>query len=267
MVRKLLSGFLSILFIPFLANAEIQGVSDLGLCHPQYNFKGLREQFKGSPVIATGFLDNTFNPKGCPNLDRLLRLKKKIILRIHVINSPGLRNKRLEPHEIHAGVSRSKLDSQVRKLHPAFVSKYAARLNALNAQLSKRQGNIQLLVSPCLECDLSKPARMNLLMLTNLHMPNAILVDNPLKGSCVSGVLCERHGDTKSGDILDLDGISLSEVNINLWRKKTKAKYLRLAWQPCNNGLKKGQEWVPPTKRKNFCNQKQIQLSRKFLLN
>jgi hypothetical protein len=257
---------LSILFIPLFANAEVLGISDLGLCHPKYDYKGFILQFSGSPVIVSGWLDNTFNPKGCPNAKKLMSAKKPLVLRVHILNSPGLRNKRLELHEIHAGLSRSQLDKKIRSVSPDVIIPFSQRLQRLRDLLSKRKGPMVLFLSPCLECDLSKPARVTFLMLTSLYFPNAILVDNPLKGSCVSGVVCERHGDENSGGIVDLDGIPLTEVNIKLWKRHTKAKYIRYAWLPCNNGLKKGQKWVPPTKRVNFCSAKERKLLKNFLL-
>lgn len=253
------------LLFPALAWAEYRGISELGLCHPRNKWGQVKKQFSGAPVIVTGWLDNTFNAAGCPNAQKLMLSPKKKIVRVHIMNGPGLRNKRLEPHEIHFGYTKSGLDKKIRQRNPEFLARYIGRLEAVRAITDTHRGKLKLYLSPCLECDFSKPARKVLLEQAGLVFPEATLVDNPLKGSCVSGVLCERHGPDKRGDIVDLDGISLDVVNVKKWAKTVRPVRLRYAWKPCNNGLKQGQKWLPPTKRKNFCKAEDRAQFRAFL--
>ncbi len=255
-----------ILFTFELAAAEVLGISDLGLCHPKMDYSRFISQFEGQPVIVTGWLDNTFNKNGCPNAVRLMTEPRPMIARVHILNGPGLRNKRLEKHEIHYPLTIDRLDKKIKKMHPDIIAPFIQRLLTLQALFASRTGETTLFISPCLECDLSNESRRILLTLARQAFPTALLVDNPLKQKCMSGFICEKHGDKNTpAGILDLDGKPLTDVNIKAWKKSTKAKYLRYAWLPCNNGLKIGEEWKPPTKRKSFCQPKDRSALKAFL--
>lgn len=249
---------------PLQGFSQVRGISELGFCHPRVEYKKFAEQFVKQKRIVTGWLDNTFNPHGCPNAIKLMKAKRPVILRIHILNFPGLRNKRLEKHEVHYGYSREKLDSAIRHKNQKIIGKYVDRLNKLKKLVETRKGALTLYVSPCLECDLSKAARKILSQVTLSVLPQAYLVDNPSKGSCLKNSICERHGDRTDGDILDLDGLPLYSANIPKWVKHSPNAMIRFGWLPCNNGLGLG-PWVPPTKRAHFCDEEERKTLNAFL--
>ena len=91
------------------------------------------------------------------------------------------------------------------------------------------------------------------------------MADNPTKGECLPNMLCERHGDKTSADIVDLDGVNLKTVDAKAWAKATSASYLRFAWLPCNNALAHGKLWKFPTKRRAWCSKSERKMLNRFL--
>lgn len=250
-MKKLL---VAILFPRLLLALPLTGVSEIAFCHKDNHYKSFISQFEREKRIVTGWLDNTFNPQGCPNAEILMKAKRPVVIRVHILNGPGMNNKRLEKHEIHYGLSRDRLDSKIRHENKAFLSKFRARLYTLKQLLDLRtKGALTVFVSPCLECKLSKAARKVLLEEIAVALPFAYLVDNPASGSCLKGFICERHGEL-AGDISDMDGSSFFDLNIDTWEAKTKNSVLRFVWLPCHNGLGGAGPWVPPTKRHRWCN-------------
>lgn len=181
-------GYLATLLLAIGAMAESnRGSSDLGLCSKNYSYSNFIRSFNDSKVIRTGWLDNTFNARGCPNAERLIRESKPLDLRIHILNGPGLRNQRLERHEIHYGYTLASLERAIKRNDPRFIRKFRARLLRLKSLLAKRRGEMSVMISPCLECDLSKPQRLKLLRETARVFPAYPLVDNPLRDTCLRG--------------------------------------------------------------------------------
>lgn len=234
-----------------------RGSSDLGLCAKHYSYSNFILSFKDSNVIRTGWLDNTFNARGCPNAETLMREVKPLDLRIHILNGPGLRNQRLERHEIHAGHTVASLERAIKRTDPRFMRKFKARLLRLKSLLAKRRGEMSVAISPCLECDFRKPQRLRLLRETAKVFPGYALVDNPLRDSCLTGYLCETHNRRRKADIYDVDGNSFSVSASLEWAKEKQAARSFYFWMPCKNGRLDGQRWIPPTKRTNFCGLKE----------
>jgi len=263
--REITLFFLSLTF-PFLSWAKpLSGTSEIAFCHKDNSYSSFIRQFEKQKRIVTGWLDNSFNKKGCPNAEKLMKAKRPVVIRVHILNGPGLANKRLEKHEIHYGLSKSRLDSKIRNKNQAFLSKYRKRLYKLKSILDLRtKGALTVFVSPCLECRLSKQARKVLVDETLQVLPFVYPVDNPLTESCIKGVICERHGD-KASTISDMDGLSFFDANLAKWKKATKNSLMRLVWLPCHNGLGGTGPWVPPTKRTRWCSPTERDLVRAYL--
>lgn len=225
------------------------GVSFLGLCHPEFSCRGVLETFRGRPIV-TGWLENSFG-ESCECGERILRQRKEKVLRVHIANSPCLRNRRCGKHEIFAGETVASADRKVRRRNPRLLKKYSDTVERLAARVAQARGGLTLYVSPCLECDLSASARRVLFRITQDVLPNAILVDSVYNHACLLGKVCEKHGD-KPGlirpCIADLDGIDGKAVDLKAYRRATMACDIRYYWEPWLNCIRSG-GFVEPSER------------------
>lgn len=252
----LLGFFLGLLCSDSVQAQDNRGVSALGMCSPRYDYANMMTSFKYASVIRTKFLDNTFNPNGCKNLELLMREPKPLDMMSVILNGPGLRNGRLEKHEIHFGHSVSSLNRAVLNKEPKFMAKFDSRLNKIAAILNTRTGALTHRVNVCLECDLSQPARRILMERAKLVFPTAIYIDNPMQGACIPGLICEKHGSTANPPkpkSVDLDGEDYDGIKARQWGLRHADAETVYAWKLCNNGFKKHEDWKPPTQRTNFC--------------
>lgn len=255
-MKKLL---LALMLFALPSFADNRGVSNLGLCHRNFTYDAIRQQFKHASVIRTKYLDNTFNPRGCGNLTLLLQETKPLDLTTVILNGPGLRNNRLEKHEIHYGYSISALDKAIRSRNEKFLSKFRSRLTLNAGHLNTRSGITVHRVNPCLECDLSPAARKILIEETRKVFPNSIIIDNPYNQPCIPGLVCEKHGSAANPPrpkIVDLDGEDYDSILPFSWASRHLNAEAVFAWKFCNNGLDRKQPWRPPTQRNAFCGQR-----------
>lgn len=249
-------GLLLWLSVASFSISENRGVSHLGFCHKNYDCELFMESFKGSPVIRTGWLDNTFNPEGCKCLPKLQTTKKGVEVRVHIVNGPGLRNRRLERHEIHWGRSIAGLERDVLRGNMSFLARFDKRAEIVRNQLDSIIMLEKCYVSPVLESDFGRQARLKLLRRTRKLFPKCHIVDNPLKAPCISGFICEKHGDfvpPQRPYIADLDGLDLYETYGTYYAQVHENALINFGWKYCNNLNVKGEKFVPPTKRKKSC--------------
>jgi hypothetical protein len=91
-----------LLFLPLSLASADPGLSYLGLCAKGWNCKGTIQSFHRVDSITTGWLENTFS-RDCRCGERILRQDKPVTLRVHLTNSPCLRNNRCGSYEVFAG--------------------------------------------------------------------------------------------------------------------------------------------------------------------
>lgn len=233
-----------------------RGVSNLGMCSRNFKFDTIRQQFRNATTIRTKYLDNTFNPAGCSNLLLTLRENKPKDITTVILNSPGLRNGRLEKHEIHYGYSVSSLNKAIKNKNSQFLKKFRKRLDINRRMIEPLSGGLKHRVNPCLECDLDPQARQILIDEVKKVFPSAQIIDNPYKQPCLSGYVCEKHGSTANPSrpkILDLDGEDYDTIRPHPWASRHLDAEAVFAWKFCNNGLDRKKPWIPPTKRVDFC--------------
>lgn len=205
--------------------------SYLALCHPKWNCNETMQSFTGS-VIATGWLENTFGNR-CKCVTKLLQDPREKIIRVHIMNSPCMRNKRCGRYELLHGETASSASKKVIRGNRKFIRKYKRAVRRLKNRVERANGSVKLYVSPCLECDLNGRARRSLLAITADIIPGAILVDNPFRQRCIQGVVCEKHGINprlSTPCIVDLDGIDGGVVDIKNWLKKYSHCELQYYW-------------------------------------
>jgi hypothetical protein len=234
------------------ARAQNVALSYLGMCHPKWPCEKSIQAFDGLPVIRFGWLEQTFGEQ-CPCVDKLLQDERPKEVRVHIANGPCLRNKRCGRYEVFAGETIGSAQRAIKATKPAIIRKYVRILDRLRSRLAKSRGALTCYVSPVLESDFDGRTRKILHSLTASYLPSCTLVDNPLRGNCIRGVVCERHGPNPgltSPCIADLDGIDANEISVPKFLRNTKACDMSFVWSVglnCNGHH--GQTFIDPRKR------------------
>lgn len=242
----------AVLLLVYFMSAQAYGqagVSYLALCHKDWNCAGALSTFRGQNTIVTGWLENTFGTN-CQCADRILKDPRPKIVRIHLTNSPALRNGRSGRYEVFAGESVESANSKIIKRDKKLLRKFIGVVKRVKSRLNNVEG-LTCYVSPCLECDLSKGARRVLLSITRHYLPNCVHVDNPYRDTCLSGSVCEGHGSSaKYTDpcIADLDGEDGSTIDLAQYRADSIGCIMRLYWEPWLNCIAPG-GFVDPRER------------------
>ena len=218
------------------SSAYGQGASLLGLCHPDFKCDSIKRLFVGQEVIVTGWLENTFGTT-CSCADSLLNDPRPKIVRVHIVNSPCLRNKRCGPYEVFYGESIESASTQFGRGRGKAVNKFKRSLARLKKRLAGAQ-NLTCYLSPCLECDLNGRARRVMADMVSAVLPDCRIVDSVYRQRCLPGSICEKHGDkprVTKPCIVDLDGTDGREVDLENWIESYKECDLAYYWEPWMN--------------------------------
>ena len=241
-----------VVLLAFMATAQAQGVSYIGLCNHSWDCNALMQTWKGRPII-TGWLAESFGSR-CQCADTVLKSKKEKTIRVHLINSPCMRNNRCEKSDVLYKQSIASASRKMAKPRSDVRRKFNRVLEQFKRQIEASKGQLTCYVSPCLECDLYGPARKAMLSAVSAALPACMPVDNPLKGSCLPGTVCERHGSDpglSAPCIADLDGEELyNDVDIRRYYRKTKQCDLRMywsSWMNCND-VKESAHTIHPSR-------------------
>lgn len=239
-----------VVLLAFMATAQAQGVSYIGLCNRTWDCEAMMSTWHDKPIV-TGWLEESFGAR-CECGKRILRSPKEKTLRIHLINSPCMRNNRCEPSDVLYKQSAASASRRMLKPRSDVRRKFMRVVERFKRRIAASKGPLTCYVSPCLECDLYEPARKAMLDIVSVSLPACVPVDNPLKGHCIKDKVCERHGSDpglSSPCIADLDGEELSKVvDIRRYYRKTKQCDLRFywsSWMNCN-GVKDPTRNIPP---------------------
>lgn len=242
-----------LVLIAFIATAQADGVSYIGLCNPTWDCEKTMFTWREKPIVV-GWLEQSFGGK-CQCAERILQASNPKTIRIHLVNSPCLRNKRCESHDAFFGYSIAAANQAVHDPRSRLRSKFRRTAMRVSGRLRRSRGEVTCYVSPCLECDLNGRARKVLLNLVSRFLPSCLPVDNPLKDTCLAGYPCEKHGsDTAISKpcIYDLDGTEAKDsVYFREISRKVRHCDLRFYWESWMN-CNVGSQFVPPSKR--VCN-------------
>ena len=222
--------------------------SFLGLCHPEWNCNQTLQTLSGYR-IKTGWLENTFGSR-CKCADRLLQDAREKILRVHLVNSPCMRNNRCGRYELLYDETARSASKKIIRGNRRILQKFRRTVLRLKRRIERAKGNVKLYVSPCLECDLNGRARRSLLSIVAGIMPSAILVDNPYRQRCIRGVVCEKHGinpKLSAPCIVDLDGVDGGVVDIKSWLQRYSHCELQYYWNYEMNCIRGS--FIDPRKR------------------
>lgn len=233
------------------ANAENVGLSYLALCHKNWPCKESLKAFDGVPVIRTGWLENTFN-SSCPCGDMVLKDDRPKVIRVHLSNGPCLRNNRCGSYEVFAGETVASVNRKVKRGDKRLMQKFGRVVNRFAKRLENSRGALSCYVSPVLESDLDERARRILLDYVGVRLPACRLVDSIVRGRCIKGTTCEKHGDKPklaSPCIADLDGEFFPEVSVSDYLAATKQCDVSYIWDVGFNCNQWNTPFVDPRKR------------------
>ena len=239
--------FLLALLLPSVVYAQI-GSSYLAMCHPKWPCKESLVALR-KPLV-TGWLEETFGRR-CLCADRLLNRPGPKIVRVHLLNSPCLRNQRCGRYEAFHGMSIAKANRLVAKQDAKLMAKIDAIMQRASRRLAKARQPLTCYVSTCLECDLKYGQRRILAKMAAAYFPKCTLVDNPVRGRCLSGFVCEKHGpkpNLKIPCIADLDGIAAESINVKDYLERTRHCEVRYLWTHAYNCIA-GSKFVDPRRR------------------
>lgn len=233
-----------------VARAEV-GLSYLGMCHRTWSCEASLKAFSGQPVIRVGWLEQTFG-SSCPCAERVLKARRPKEIRVHLTNGACLRNRRCGRYETFYGETIASANRKVLRGDTRLLKRFEKVVLRFKERLSKGQ-RVTCWVSPMLESDLNGRARAVLHSITSHHLPECRLVDSPHGRSCLKGVTCERHGSAprlRSPCVSDLDGVTVEEVSVRNYLRRTKGCDLRFIWSRGLNCLPpEGEPFKDPRKR------------------
>lgn len=232
------------------ARADV-GLSYLGLCSKSWSCDASVKAFNGQRVIRVGWLEQTFGSK-CPCAERLLKAHRPKEIRVHLTNGACLRNRRCGRYEAFYGETVVSANRKVIRGDERILKRFTKGVLRFKERLAKGQ-RVTCWVSPMLESDLDGRARAVLHSITSHHLPECRLVDSPHRRSCLKGITCERHGSApilRSPCISDLDGVTVEQVSVRNYLRRTKECDLRFIWSRGLNCLPpEGDPFVDPRKR------------------
>ncbi len=251
--------------ITFISPSVSQGEANRGIswigqgCAAKAPCEPIMTAYKGSSRINAGWLYGTFNADGCKCSKVVLADPRPKFIRISICNSTCFpeRGRRCQKHECFGGMNTRQATRAILNNDPATYARIDRTIALAKEDITLAVQPAEFLVKPCLECSISQEARYKLNEYVAAQFPGHRIVDNPVKGACAPGLVCERHGPVKGNrnTIVDLDGVSYSNIRRHdFWAKNDKA-LMALAWKPCANGWRPG-PFVPPTMRKAYCTQK-----------
>lgn len=238
-----------IVLLAFIASAQAQGTSYIGLCSKSWPCEKTLATWQKTPIIV-GWLEDSFGVV-CECANKILRQDKSKTIRVHLANGPCLRNRRCERHDVFYGYTITSANRAAQIPNSRLRKRLDVLANRLKQRIEQSKGPLTCYVSPCLECDLHVPARKALINSVSATLPSCVIVDNPLKAACIRGTVCERHGIAPSLErscIADMDGTEAKSVlDLRSFYSKTKqcdVRFYWTAWMNCNSG-----SWKTPTSR------------------
>ena len=229
-----------IVLLAMIATAQAQGVSYIGMCNPTWDCDKTLQAWGGKPIVF-GWLEQSFGNR-CRCVEQALQAPQAKTLRVHLINSPCMRNLRCGRRDALYGFTTKSANRAVHNSRSRLRKVFQRTVMRVRHRLTRANGQVVCYVSPCLECDLNDAARKVLLAIVSRYLPNCVPVDNPLRASCLSGYTCEKHGpdtDLHKPCIYDLDGTTVtSETELRAIGRQVRQCHLKFyweAWMNCND--------------------------------
>lgn len=237
-----------LLLLAVMGNAYGQAPSLLGLCHRDWNCDATVKFYSNQEPLILGWLEGTF-AKDCKCADKLLNDPRQKIIRVHLSNSPCMRNKRCGPYEVLYRQTAASASREFVRGKGRAVTRFKQVLERFKQRLSN-VSNVTCYVSPCLECDLNGRARRIMASMVSVALPSCNIVDSPYRQRCIDGAICEGHGvapRVSKPCIVDLDGIDGATIDVKKYVERNRACDLTYYWEPWMNCIRG--EFVDPQRR------------------
>lgn len=237
-----------LLVLLFASVAQAQGPSYLGMCHKDWNCKATQSLYKSHDTLFISYLAHTFGSE-CSCVKTLLNDRRSKVVRVHLSNSPCMRNKRCGRYEVFYGMNKAQASRAVLRGDKKVMAYFDARLKELS-EMFRGVSGLTCYVSPCLECDLNANARRVLLHLVSTSLPGCIPVDNPYGQRCLGGYVCESHGSAPvvtEPCIVDMDGTDGRSLNVQKWVDRYRKCDLAFYWEPYMNCIR--DRFIDPRRR------------------
>lgn len=246
---KLATVLFLILFATTTKAESVLGFDHLALLSPHYNLEKVVTSLPEDSAI--GFLWRSFGTD-LDRVRRVLRSGKIKLVRVHLLNGAGLRNKQLAPYESLYGMTltefRRKIQKQDKELFELLASEAKVACQSLALEFPK----IRVLCSPILEHNVSKKEFEVLREVVAKAAPNTEIVNNPVSQLApkVDGSLYELHGYLgRSADLVSLDGAEpLKGETPRSYAAKYPTALVVFWWEALMNCRKPG-NFVPPRER------------------
>lgn len=238
-----------LVLLALMGTVQAQANSLLGICHKDFNCGSISSLYDGQETIVLSWLENTFGTK-CSCLNKLLQDSRPKVIRAHIIQSPCMRNNRCGRYEALYGYTAASASRAIVRGRGRAFTEFQRGLARLKKRLETATNIQTCYVSPCLECDLYESARRRLSSLVLSALPFCNIVDNPFRRKCLSGAICEKHGDTarvSAPCIVDLDGTDGRKVDVKKWVEQYRHCDLQFYWEPWMNCIRGG--FIDPRKR------------------
>lgn len=255
---------IAVLLISVWVSKAIAAPSLLAVCHKDWDCNATVKLYSGFQTMELGWLEETF-ASDCKCADRLLQDARAKVVRVHLMNSPCMRNKRCGRYEPLWGYNKV---SASRAVHVP-KSRLNRRFNKVLAKTAERlekAKNLTCFVSPCLECDLNGRARRALADRVFVALPWCILVDSPYQQGCLRGSVCESHGGSPrvvAPCIVDMDGTDGAVLDVNKWARRSRDCELRYYWEPWMNCIRG--KFIDPRSRDCKFNSSYFERTKKIL--
>jgi hypothetical protein len=204
-MRHLILFLLLLLFAsPAIAEPSI-GLDHLALLSPNYPESDVVQALAKYPAV--GFLWRSFGTD-LTKVERILDTGKVKILRVHLLNGPGLRNGQLAEYESLYGMKLKDFKSALRSNNPKILKLIETESKDVCEYLAKKYPQVKVLCSPVLEHNLDKEEFFIVSKAATLGSPSSVIIDNPVKASASNlDSTDELHGYPKTAvEIISLDG-------------------------------------------------------------
>jgi hypothetical protein len=234
---------LALFDLPAHASPEpVIGPSYLGMCSEAWPCGRSLRVFEGREVKATGWLSVTFGEE-CPCAKRFLALPGRKVVRVHLANCTCFKERGREcgSNEPFRGETIKSAERKLLRRDRSLLRRYRRNLLLTKRVLGGADAETEVLLSLCLESELTGPARRVLLREARKVFPSGTFVDSVVGRACLPELVCEKHGEHATfppgqACIADTDGDDYRAIDFPAYLERNR-RCKKLLWEPGFNLL------------------------------
>lgn len=192
-------------------------------------------------------------------MKRFMTLPGSKYIRVHLANGTCFpeRGRRCGPFDVFRGETQASAERKLLRRDATLLRRYRESVRRTIAIVGLGNSTTKVRYSICLECSISNAARRILATEALRFIRREMLVDSIISGSCLEGLICEKHGDSMSYTpgqrcISDTDGKTLFEADIQRLKRASKQCEAVYYWSTGFNLLPYGYRgsFIPPHERR-----------------